>query len=75
MYLLISVPVTEETIRETENPKVSGYLAKSRFSKVDLPAPEGPEITMGRSPVVSVVLVKFDALHFRSCLAMRIVKS
>lgn len=35
-------------VRETENPKVSGCSAKRRFSIVDLPEPEGPEMTMGR---------------------------
>lgn len=37
-------------IRETENPKVSGYWAKSRLSSVDLPAPEGPETTIRAFP-------------------------
>lgn len=35
--------------RETENPNLSGYSAKRRFSSVDLPVPEGPEITTGRN--------------------------
>ena len=34
--------------RETEKPKVSGWLAKRRVSIVDFPDPEGPEMTMGR---------------------------
>jgi hypothetical protein len=33
-------------------------LAKRRFSKVDLPAPEGPEITIGRSPKVRIVVYR-----------------
>lgn len=37
-----------QNIRETEKPKASGYSAKSFLSKVDLPVPEGPEITIGR---------------------------
>lgn len=32
-------------LRETLNPKVSGKSLNRRFSKVDLPEPEGPEIT------------------------------
>lgn len=36
------------TVRETEKPKVSGWSAKRRLRTVDLPEPEGPEITMGR---------------------------
>lgn len=39
-------------IRETENPKVSGYCAKSRLMRVDFPVPEGPETTiMGFLPI------------------------
>lgn len=34
--------------RETEKPKVSGWSAKRRLRMVDLPEPEGPEMTMGR---------------------------
>lgn len=34
--------------RETEKPKVSGCCAKRRLSIVDLPEPEGPDITIGR---------------------------
>jgi hypothetical protein len=37
----------ERDLRETENPNVLGWLAKSLFSKVDFPEPEGPEITIG----------------------------
>lgn len=32
-------------LRETENPKVVGKSRKSRFRRVDLPAPDGPEKT------------------------------
>lgn len=34
--------------REIENPNRSGNSANSFFNKVDLPVPEGPEITIGR---------------------------
>ena len=37
-----------DTVRETEKPKVFGWSAKRRLRMVDLPEPEGPEITMGR---------------------------
>jgi hypothetical protein len=36
------------SLRETEKPKAFGWSAKSRLSRVDLPAPEGPDITTGR---------------------------
>lgn len=32
---------------ETENPNLSGYSANNLFSKVDLPVPDGPEMTIG----------------------------
>lgn len=35
-------------VRETEKPKVSGWSLKRRVRIVDLPEPEGPEITIGR---------------------------
>lgn len=35
--------------RETEKPKVLGNSAKSLFSNVDLPVPEGPDTTTGRN--------------------------
>ena len=35
-------------IRETEKPKVSGWSLKRRVRIVDLPEPEGPDITIGR---------------------------
>lgn len=35
-------------IRETEKPKVSGCEAKRRLRIVDLPEPEGPDMTIGR---------------------------
>lgn len=38
-----------ENGRETENPKVSGYSAKSLLSNVDFPVPEGPDTTTGRN--------------------------
>ena len=38
----------EEVLRETEKPKRSGWSANSRLSIVDLPVPDGPEITTGR---------------------------
>lgn len=34
--------------RETENPNVCGYAAKSLVRIVDFPEPEGPEMTIGR---------------------------
>ena len=40
--------VVEENKRETEKPKVLGWSAKRRFRIVDLPEPEGPEMTIGR---------------------------
>lgn len=36
-------------IREIENPKASGNSAKSRFNRVDFPAPDGPDTTTGRN--------------------------
>ena len=38
----------EQGIREIENPNVSGWSAKRRLRIVDLPDPEGPDITMGQ---------------------------
>jgi hypothetical protein len=35
-------------VREIEKPKRSGYSLSRRFKWVDLPEPEGPEMTMGR---------------------------
>lgn len=35
-------------VRETEKPKVSGWSLKRRVRIVDLPVPEGPDITIGR---------------------------
>lgn len=35
-------------LRETEKPKVEGWVAKRRLRMVDFPAPEGPEMTIGR---------------------------
>ena len=32
---------------DTENPKASGNSANSFFNRVDLPAPDGPENTIG----------------------------
>ena len=40
--------------RETENPKVSGYVSKSRASRVDLPVPDGPEMTITGRVVTAV---------------------
>lgn len=42
--------------RDTENPNVSGNSAKRRFSRVDLPVPEGPDTTIGRYFCTGVVL-------------------
>jgi len=44
-------------IRETENPNVSGCSAKRRFRIVDLPEPEGPDMTIGRVEVSFAVVV------------------
>ena len=38
----------EEVLRETEKPKRSGWSANSCLRIVDLPVPDGPEITTGR---------------------------
>ena len=35
-------------LRETEKPKVSGWSLNRRVRMVDLPVPEGPDITIGR---------------------------
>ena len=35
-------------VRETEKPKVSGWSLNRRVRIVDLPEPEGPDITIGR---------------------------
>lgn len=37
-----------EHIRETEKPKVSGCSANNLFRMVDLPEPDGPDMTIGR---------------------------
>lgn len=37
-----------EAARETEKPKVSGWSLKMRVRIVDLPEPEGPDMTIGR---------------------------
>ena len=39
----------DETLRETLNPNLSGYSAKRRLSSVDLPTPEGPDMSRGRT--------------------------
>lgn len=38
----------KRTVRDTEKPNLSGKSANRRFRSVDLPVPDGPEITMGR---------------------------
>ncbi len=38
-------------LRETENPNRSGYSPNNLFKIVDLPAPLGPDITIGRLPL------------------------
>jgi hypothetical protein len=69
IYKLLSLE--DGVVRETEKPKISGYLAKSRFKRVDFPAPEGPEITIGRRPGVLVLgfslLGDFGTWHFAGC--------
>jgi len=48
------VALIKQFSRETENPKVFGCFSNSRFNSVDFPVPDGPEITMGRNPTLSV---------------------
>ena len=36
----------EQHLRDIEKPNVSGCAAKRRCSMVDLPVPDGPDITM-----------------------------
>ena len=52
-------------VRETLKPNVSGWSAKRRFRIVDLPAPLGPEITMGRGEECMVVEVEVEAERMR----------
>lgn len=42
-----------EAGRETEKPNLSGWSAKRRLSMVDLPVPDGPDITTGRGAEVT----------------------
>ena len=51
-------------VRETEKPNVSGCAAKRRFRIVDLPVPDGPEITTGRGGMVVGAIVVM-VLSFR----------
>ena len=46
-------------LRETLNPKVSGYSLNKRFNNVDLPDPEGPEMTKNLAAVCIVLYVFF----------------
>ena len=43
-------------VRETEKPNVSGWSLKRRVRIVDLPEPEGPDITIGRRVWVAGLL-------------------
>lgn len=43
-----SVPRGERVVWEIEKPKREGWAARRRFRRVDLPEPEGPDITIGR---------------------------
>ena len=43
-------------VRETEKPKVSGWSLNRRVRIVDLPEPEGPDITIGRRVWVAGLL-------------------
>lgn len=45
----------EGSVRETEKPNISGWAAKRRLRIVDLPVPEGPDITIGRCSCVAVI--------------------
>ena len=38
------------------NPNLSGYCAKSLLRIVDFPAPDGPQITIGRGPGTGGIL-------------------
>ena len=49
-------------VRETEKPKVSGCSWNSRFKIVDLPEPEGPDITIGRWSWVAVGVLQLWSL-------------
>jgi len=42
---------------ETENMNFCGWAANNRFSRVDFPVPDGPEITMGRFSAEDIVVV------------------
>lgn len=46
-YRYASCPREDQYIRLTLKPNRPGWSANRRFSIVDLPDPEGPEITMG----------------------------
>lgn len=47
-----------ESLRETENPKFDhSGVAWSRLRRVDLPVPDGPNITMGVEAVVVVRVI------------------
>lgn len=62
---------TEEraSVREMEKPNVSGWAAKRRLRIVDLPVPEGPEITIGRCNCVAVIR------HVREKLSVECTKN
>lgn len=50
---------------ETEKPNVSGWSAKRRLSMVDLPEPEGPDMTIGRWSWVAAGLNLSEILWWR----------
>lgn len=55
MFIKINICKWISDLRETENPNLSGYSAKSFLRRVDLPVPEGPETTMGRTDILYTV--------------------
>ena len=64
--------------RETENPKVEGYAAKSLLRMVDFPEPEGPDMTIGRwrrgtrARAKGKVSINSDILMFNFSLSPKI---
>lgn len=46
-----------ERVREMEKPNRSGYFVFRRSISVDLPAPDGPETTIGRRESFAAVVM------------------
>ena len=56
----------EGDAREMEKPNLSGYSTKSFLSRVDLPVPLGPQMTMGRRrAAAAIVLVELKSERSR----------